>query len=56
MREKEGLAQPRAWSTGDVSTEHCLQCEAGKLAGVTRTRQAMPFERMHNTLSHRVKT
>ncbi len=45
MREKDW----RAWSegdvsaehclqceAGDVSAEHCLQCEAGELAGVTR--------------------
>jgi hypothetical protein len=33
--------QPRAWSLGDVSAEHCLQCEAGELAGVTRARLAV---------------
>ncbi len=37
---REGLAQPRAWSEGDMSAEHCLQCEAGELAVATRTRQA----------------
>ncbi len=48
------------WGQGDVSAEplrcsHASQCEAGELDGVTRARQARP-ERMHNTLSHRVKT
>ena len=40
---REGLGQPRAWSEGDVSTEHCLQGEAGELAGVIRARQARPL-------------
>jgi hypothetical protein len=35
-------AQPRAWSEGDVSAEHCLQGEAGELAGLARVRQARP--------------
>ncbi len=39
----QGLAQPRAWSAGDVCAEYCLQCEAGELAGVTRARQARPL-------------
>ncbi len=43
QRAREGLAQPRAWSEGDVSAEHCLQCEAGELAGVTRARQRQSF-------------
>ncbi len=39
---REGLAQPQAWSKGDMSAEHSLQCEVGKLAGVTRLRQVRP--------------
>ncbi len=42
-------------SEGDVSAEHCLQCEAGELAGVTRA-ASQAFERMHNTLSQWSKT
>ncbi len=38
QRAREGLAQPREWSEGDVSAEHGLQCVAGELAGVTRAR------------------
>jgi hypothetical protein len=34
VREKDWRS--RAWSEGDVSAEHCLQCEAGKLAGYAR--------------------
>ena len=41
-----------AYSEGDVSAEHCLQCEAGKLAGVDTRAASQAFERMHNTLSH----
>jgi hypothetical protein len=33
VREKDWRSRK-----GDVSAEHCLQCEACKLAGVTRTR------------------
>ena len=40
-----------------VSPWHCLQCKAGEHAGVTRAGAAsQAFERMHNTLSHRLKT
>ncbi len=55
QRAREGLAQPRAWSEGDVSAEHSLQCEAGELAGVTRA-ASQAFQRMHNTMSHMSKT
>ena len=41
VREKD--LRSRAWSEGHVSAEHYLQCEAGELAGVTRTRQARPL-------------
>ncbi len=43
-----------AGDVADVSAEHCLQCEAGELAGVIRA-ASQAFERMHDTLRHRVK-
>ena len=36
-------AAARVESEGDVSAEHCLQCEAGEPAGVTRARPARPL-------------
>jgi hypothetical protein len=41
VREKDWRS--RAWSEGDVSAEHCLQCEVGELAGVKGARQARPL-------------
>jgi hypothetical protein len=38
-----------------VRAEHCLQCEAGKLAIAARV-ASQAFERMHSTLSHGPKT
>ena len=32
---RPGAAARVPWSEGDVNAEHCLQCEAGELAGVT---------------------
>ena len=57
QRAREGLAQPRAWGEGDVSAEHCVQCERGMRAsrsGMRATSQA--FERMHNTLNRMFRT
>ncbi len=51
-RARKGLVQLRARSEGDVSAEHCLQCDAGELAGVTRARLRQACESMHNILSH----
>ena len=40
---REGLSQQLAWSACDVNAEHCLQFEAGELAGVARAWQARPL-------------
>ncbi len=40
---RTGEAARVQWREGDVSAEHCLQCEARELAGVTRVRQARPL-------------
>ncbi len=52
VREKDWRSRARGAKA--TSAEHCLQGEAGKLAGVTRA-ASQAFECMHNTLSVRVR-
>ena len=43
QRARDCLMQVRARSEGNRSAENCLQCEAGKLARITRAQHARPL-------------
>jgi hypothetical protein len=50
--QRPGL--PHAWSEGYMSAEHCLQCEAGELAGVTCARLRQAFSRTLRSQKHNI--